>query len=110
MKPVKLEIEVGQILVNHAWVLQSSRNIALIEIDMASKYAELSATGESMGIPSIFFTANDATLHDNKDSKKYTIVRLPKYEGWSIFCAECSRYTARITMHRVSPNIQSKQR
>lgn len=93
----------GAIKVNRTFVDRKSRNILTVELDMGSKYVEISSTGEDNYIPNICLCANKRSLYlkekyRNKqiDKKEPTLISFSELIGWDIFCAETSKYTVRI--------------
>lgn len=102
MNPVRTRIKVrkGAAKVNHAHIMSKGRNCALIAVDMNSKRCEINATGGSdEDGPSIFIGANEHSLNLDESRRNVpTSVYFKDFVGWSIFCAEISRYTAYVAL------------
>jgi len=105
----------GGVRVNRAWChkLEAPINladeqahrkpsIAVVEIDLHSKYAELQTysngtwiSEERISGPSFVLDKNEATLHLSEKHEGWTEIVLPDFFGWEVFCCDLARYTLR---------------
>jgi hypothetical protein len=92
----------GAIDVNYAIVVSKGDKIALLEIDLKSKRAEIVAHGES-DAPLLTLRANDETLRLNPAYTKddMTQISFPAFAGWEVFCCDASRYTIRLALKKL---------
>lgn len=99
-KQTKIKVVSGSARVNHAHIMAAGDGCALIAVDMDSKRCEIDATGggDEDG-PSIYIGANRESLGINKElADTPTSVYFTEFKGWSVFCAEISRYTAYVAL------------
>lgn len=97
-KDVRIEVQEGAPLVNHAWL--HAKNMVAIYIDMRSKRCDVLTTGSDCGIPMVMLWAGDDALHldETKPRNMPTVISFPDYRGWDVFSAECSRYTLSVCL------------
>jgi hypothetical protein len=97
-KQMKLRIDQGAPLVNHAVVYKKSRNIVCLYVDMVSKYCELVGTGGG-SFPCVVVEKTDSTsrfdeIHPDEDTQ----IEFIDYPGWTVFAASVSKYTIAVTL------------
>jgi len=101
---LKIEIiEQGAVRVNAGWTRKRYADIALIEIDLHSKYARYEGICDG---PSLILGADADTMHrhPNFDMLTDTIIRLPEYEGWAVYAVEGPRrYTMKVVLMKDQP-------
>lgn len=100
VKLLNLNISNGEVLVNHRHVRIHHSNVVCLEVDLATKYAEIACYDYNVEeVPTIFLTAGVDALHiDPKQEGRWTGVSFKDYAGWDVFAAEVSRYTLRVTL------------
>lgn len=78
----------GAPLVNNVFVEHRAYKVALLTIDMKSKYCEVSgfSSGEKE-YPEIEFDINERSLKLHKTKNYETILSLREFKGWKIFSA-----------------------
>ena len=80
--PVEIKIVTqGQPKVNHAYIRAFSPKIAVVDIDMASKYCEVSAVwgGTDIGV---FIDATSESLYLLEVEGESTLVEFPQFAGY----------------------------
>lgn len=93
-RPVSFVLEYdGEITVNNGYIEVESEDITAITFDLGTKNAEISATSSGDNEPpQIFISSNESKVG------KSTLISLPEYYEWEIFCGEIARYTMRICL------------
>lgn len=99
-------VEQGAIQVNNARLFKFCDEIACVQIDLRSKYAEvfLCETMRAGGInqmPVIWLMTTDETLYidETKDRDEFTRISFPEYCGWNIFVAtRTGEYTVSVCL------------
>lgn len=96
--PLAIDVEPGEVLVNHANVEALGLEVIAAYLDLQSKRAEILAIcGSSDRGPGLMLRANEETLYIDEARKgEATTVYFPSLNGWDVHCAELSRYTAAI--------------
>lgn len=100
---VRIEVVIqGAPVVNHASLHFRGDNIAAIAIDLRSKYCEISGAGGMDNLPTLGIAASERSLLLDESQPRDTETELafPEFEGWQIWSAECSRYTAKVCLVR----------
>ncbi len=91
----------GAPLVNVDSVIEKvCEDIAILTIDMRSKYCEILYCFSSSKCPAIGVCAGEYAIHlkEDVDEAESTDIELTKYKGWHIFVADMSRYTLRVCL------------
>ena len=92
-----IEVDEGEIEVTGrtADVVHRYERLALLEVDLGSKWAVIAATGNVCGmVPMMILQATDRTLNVNEQHRYIgTAVHFPAWTGWTIAVASVSRYT-----------------
>ena len=93
-------VSAGRVVVNKtAAIFKKSKNIVLLYVDMATKYAEASCYVSS-DYPGVMLTATTHTLHVDKtkpdDADTYIEFRM--YPGWDVFATNIGRYTMAVCL------------
>jgi hypothetical protein len=93
-------IRQGAPIVNFAVILSEHEDIALIDIDLKSKYCEAYSTGLEEDNPTITLMADENSLYLNRKYKRddATEIWFPRYKGWTIYMAEIHKYTCSICL------------
>lgn len=96
----------GAVRVNCATVERDYGDCLLLNVDLHSKYAEMSATmsGDGQG-PSVFLSADERTLHldETQPRGQDTTIEFPEHKGWRVFASSGpGRYT--LTLVLVAPD------
>jgi hypothetical protein len=75
-------------------------DIALLTIDMISKWCEVSGYSNSDDCPVILIDSSERSVHLKGviDESESTDIKLTKYKGWHIFVADINRYTLRVCL------------
>lgn len=100
---VALVIETqGAPQVNYAWISHGSVKCGCVcvEIDLKSKYITIGAVASGSGKtgPKLILLPNKDSLYLHKINQRATVVVLPEFVGWDIYCCESSRYTIRLCL------------
>lgn len=101
-KETKIEIlEQGSPIVNNGIIYKKTREIALVEIDLSSKYCKVLAEVENDNTPGILIVADKNSLNLNTKVKKSkpTEIKLSDFKGWKVYLSNYSmRYTLYLTL------------
>lgn len=110
MREIKYEVEVmGKAIPGSAWLVKASDGIVAIELDMRTKWAEISATSSTHAayteahllVPGILIDISERSLHmDDEAGDQLTHITFPEYLGWEVWAANLSRYTCCICLTR----------
>lgn len=98
----KIETQ-GAVVINNGYVRAKNKDMAALEFDMRSKYAEMILYhSDDAGRPSIMMQAGEDTLHldTTKPRDMPTVITIQGFKGWDVYMAECSRYTLRVVLIR----------
>lgn len=102
MVPEFTIVQQGGPIANHAFFRAEGGNVVAIGIDMGSKNCETSSSGAGMIIPDAPFIVIESGENGNRLKegleKQDTIIEFPKYAGWTVWSAECSRYTVAVCL------------
>ena len=82
----------GKIRVNIKAKPHKFKERQVLFIDLHSKRGE-AGIGSCGDIPYVWLSPNDESLHLRKTKQEITEISFPEYKGWTIACAEISRYT-----------------
>lgn len=96
-------IEQGRVRVHGLSVFRSTEDIALLEIDLHTKYADiLSYSIDHEGMIEIMYEDTEYSLFIDEDQEpgSLTIVRLSEYKGWSVYSMNHSRYSTTIALFK----------
>ena len=93
---VKVDIQGAPRIAGNARILRRGDGVVAIEVNMPSKYCVKGGyiiSGHEP--PKIIIDANECTLYvdETKDRSKSTIISFPRWPGWTVLCADISRYT-----------------
>jgi hypothetical protein len=94
----------GSPIFNSAALLCNHPDVAVIEIDMKSKYCDVELTGsdccKGSSIPLIVIAANDRSLHlhPRKDRNAWTEISFPAFDGFSVMATGSGRYTITVCL------------
>ena len=93
-----IEIELqGLPIVNSGTVVARGDCVIAADIDLSSKYCEVSAfTSGSDGIPGVHIDAGEFGLHLKDGAEGGTWLRFPELQGWNVWAANIGRYTLAI--------------
>ena len=93
----------GSPLINGGYVRETGENIVALEIDLKSKYCEISCSfGGSDGTCGVWIEANERSLNLNKEVKRGapTIIEFTDFSGWEVFAGNIGRYTLSVCLIR----------
>ena len=101
-KHLSLAITEGVIIPAFGQVLHEGENVVAIEIDMRTKRGEVSFFGvDHRGVPSIHLDEVEGSIHIDPSRKGLlTEIAFLDFVGWSVFCANYSRYTVCVCLCR----------
>lgn len=94
-------IEQGRVRVCGMSIIHDSPRVALVEIDLHTKYADIFSYGvNNEGFIDIFYEETEHSLHLKEDVEpgSLTIVRLEDYKGWEVWNMIHNRYLTTITL------------
>lgn len=98
---VKVETQGGPV-VNDAWIIHGSIEIgiACLDINLRSKHVEIGAvsSGTSSEGPMVMLMKGEHSLHLHETASGATVIVIPDFIGWDIYCCESSRYTLRMCL------------
>lgn len=101
----------GEVVVNNGWVEAEGERVVALAFDMKTKRPEVIATscgGSEPSAPGVILSGEHA-LHINESKKgEPTHIVFQEYPGWSVHCADVSRYTLQVCL--IKPNVQSEPR
>ena len=103
MKNVEFKIALqGAPLVNHG--TKRDLELALVELDMRTKYCEVAFVGDNDGTPEVGVQNSERSPPSQSclghTPEDITLLAFPEYKGWRILSAECARYTVRLVFGR----------
>ena len=84
---------------NPVGILKQSDDIALVAIDLLTKYAECSVGEGSDGSISVYYYKVEETIRAG-DGDDMTMLELDEFRGWKVFTYSHSRYTTYITLYK----------
>jgi hypothetical protein len=93
----------GAPIVNGGYVREIGKNIVALEIDLKSKYCEVSCSfGGSDETCGVYINANERSLHLNKYVKRDepTALEFTDFVGWDVFACGIGRYTLSVCLIR----------
>lgn len=93
----------GAPIVNGGYVQEICKNIVALEIDLASKYCEVSCSFSSYdGTCGVYIDANERSLHLNEkvERDEMTVVEFTDFVGWDVFAWAIARYTLSVCLIR----------
>jgi len=113
MNPTKIEI-VGQgvpVPADDAWVVTRHEDIALVVLDMQTKWCVLGATSgvydreSKLYTPCVHISPTDRAMQivegrDMTDDDMDTEIAFPEFKGWDIAVSDCNRYTISVCFTR----------
>jgi hypothetical protein len=87
-------------------ILYKYDDVVIAEIDMQSKWCEVSSTLTGDKFLGVFVNATKRSLHllEGKDMEEETLINFPNFLGWRIYSAECCRYTLRLVFIKEKEN------
>jgi len=91
----------GAPVVNGGYVYRIGRNIVALEIDLKSKYCEVSISfKDSDGTCGLYITTNERSIHLNKkvSREEPTVLEFPDFIGWDVFAYGIGRYTLSVCL------------
>jgi hypothetical protein len=96
LTPIK--ITEGIIKVNHAVVVYKTDNVAMIAIDLSSKYADISGLFD--GGNDIPMIALEKGIHTKgfSDLQNDTEIELSEFRGYSFWSSEITKYTLKLCL------------
>lgn len=90
----------GAVIANPGGIVyRESSDIAVVCVDLQTKYARMGGTGSGGGSPPmVFLHATEDSLHLKKGKARddFTVIEFPDFIGWTPYIAEVSRYTLSI--------------
>ena len=90
---VKIAIkQQGAPRVNNGCVAVGAESIKALEVDMHSKYCNISATTGG-DIPGVMISEDENSLHLHKTKKGDTWIEFPQFKGWTVWSASIGRCT-----------------
>lgn len=101
---VALKIQPGAVRVNSGVVRRAGTGVVALEVDLHSKYAEVSCTGSGEdAFPAVYLAATEDTLKldDAHERDSLTMVQFTDYRGWHVHSCGVGRYTLSVCL--VSP-------
>ena len=93
----------GAPIINGGYVHEIGKNIVALEIDLKSKYCEVSCSfGGSDGTCGVYINANERSLHLNEkvNRDEPTVIEFTDFVGWDVFACGIGRYTLRVCLTR----------
>lgn len=93
----------GAPIINDGYVREIGKNIVALEIDLRSKYCEVSFSfGGSDGTCGMYVNANERSLHLNEKVKRDepTEIEFTDFVGWDVFACGIGRYTLSVCLIR----------
>ena len=97
----------GEPVINRGVIREVNENLIAIEIDLKSKWCEVSCTtGGNGDIIGIYIDATTKSTNLRKGAKvdEPTVIDLPDFTGWDVFTCHVSRYTLRICLIKSENN------
>jgi len=100
---IKLSVKVtkqGAPIVKDGHIKRICSDVALVEIDLISKYCEVDAAGGDDEPPTLYISPTEESdyLMEGADVGVVTIVELPDFTGWDIYTAKITKYTLRVCL------------
>lgn len=94
-----IEISPGAIVVKrtHAEVKLRHDDIIVVELDLSSKYAEVSGFGD-VGCPTVDLARGERTVNADKRHVRDTVVRFVEFPNWTVYVASVGRYMLRVVL------------
>lgn len=93
----------GAPIINEGYVREIGKNIVALEIDLKSKYCEVSCSfGGSDGTCGVYVNANERSLYLNEKVKQDepTAIEFTDFVGWDVFACDIARYTLSVCLIR----------
>lgn len=85
-----------------AVVVRESPEIICLVIDMDSKHCTVASFGQNeFGEPDIIVAGTERSIHPERmqtTDGDFTVIAFPSLRGWSVFVADCCRYTVSVTL------------
>lgn len=101
-KPIYRVVTQGRAVVGEARIITYTPQLAAVVIDMTTKWCRaIAATGDDKGNIGIIITDTSGSIGVNEESISDTEIQFPRFNGWSIFCYSCNRYTLRVVFNKV---------
>ena len=98
---MKLEIAIqGAPGVNHA--IAHEGDLAMVHVDLQSKYCEVCSWGADDDVPVVMVCANGESLKldPGQPADALTQISFPEYRGWQVASATAGRYTVTVVFKR----------
>jgi hypothetical protein len=104
VKPTRLRVTQGAVRVNSAQIVRCWVDLALVHVDLSSKYAVKSATGRlEDSLPMVALEATPETLSlDTTRPGVPTLIEFLDFPGWDVEVSAVSKYTLRVCLFRRS--------
>lgn len=102
MKSLQVRIDTqGAVDVNYGVVYKKARNVVALEIDLYSKYCEVTCIGTLVG-PVLGLSAGKNSMHLKKGAHRddTTYIELPEFVGWDVWSASISKYSLFVCLTR----------
>lgn len=103
MQRTRIQVTKGEVIVNEASIIRCYGDLALVHLDLSTKYAELGSWGSGGGGgPVVMLKANASTVQtDQTRPGVRTLVEFLDFtHGWEIEAATLSRYTLRLCLSK----------
>jgi hypothetical protein len=93
-------LEQGSPVISSAYYIEKKPTIVAIEIDLRSKYCEVSASGSDSSGPFLAISACKESIKLNElvERDAETIISLPEFVGWETFSISVARYSVKICL------------
>lgn len=94
-KPIYKIASQSKPIINMAWIDIKRKGIALVGLDLKSKYCEVGAFVHGNDLPCLSIETTPASLYllEGESLEDWTLVEFPAFKGWQIRVAEISKYT-----------------
>ena len=95
----KIETVQGSVNINGAFINYRNEDVALLELDLATKYARIFSIVENE-YPTLMLYGDEKSLHVNEQHKENpTQVTFVDFNGWKFFTVgNPARYTIRVVL------------
>jgi len=102
-KPVVVDIiHSGSPVVNGGIVYRDGQDVIALAVDLESKRCRVTSFGFMDGVPNVGISADEYSIYldEAKPRDEDTHIAFPEYAGWSIWCADISKYTLAVCLTR----------
>jgi len=99
---LKLKIEKGKPVVNAGYIVEVYQNLALVEIDMMSKYCEPCGhlSGNDGNCAILIGPTEESLYLDSKAVNEITQISFLQFNGWRVVASSVGRYNLTVCLRK----------